>query len=106
LVGRIPEDEERHWKEYGACWGSFDPQFFPETYGGKGAVEICKTCDVEEICLDYAIVSNQHHGVWGGKTRSQRLKIRYRDAKTEETQGAIQSAFEEESALRQEQAKT
>lgn len=100
----LPDEEDRHWKEYGACYRSFNPRFFPETYGGKSAIAVCKTCDVEALCLDYAIRTNQHHGVWGGKTRSQRLKVRYQDAKTKKTQSEIQSASEEESALRQESA--
>ncbi len=78
--GRVSlPDEEEQWQRYGSCWGSFDSSFFPDTYGGKRAVAICERCPVEEVCLDYAIVTNQKHGVWGGKTRSQRLKIRYRE---------------------------
>ena len=69
-----PDDD---WRQKGACWDTLDPSFFPETYGGKSAIEVCKRCVVDGSCLDYAIVTNQHHGVWGGKTRSQRLKIRY-----------------------------
>lgn len=71
----IPDGEQ--WQRFGACWGSFNPVFFPDTYGGKPAIEICKRCAVETICLDYAIRTNQGLGVWGGKTRSQRLKIRH-----------------------------
>lgn len=72
--GSLPDDE---WRDRGACWNSLDPSFFPETYGGKSAIEICKGCVVVTPCLDYAVTTNQRHGVWGGRTRSQRLRIRY-----------------------------
>ncbi len=102
-MGLLPDEEVRHWKEHGACYRSFDPNFFPDTYGGRRAIAICKTCVVQDLCLDFAIRTNQHHGVWGGKTRSQRLKIRYQDRYAQEsqiqTQGQIPSTTEEAGAL-------
>jgi WhiB family redox-sensing transcriptional regulator len=47
--------------------------FFPDVGGnGKEAIAICKTCPVIVQCLDYAMTHDEY-GVWGGKTRNQRL---------------------------------
>ncbi len=77
--GSHPDDE---WRELGACWDSYDPLFFPDTYGGKAAIEVCNGCVVATPCLDYALVTNQRHGVWGGRTRSQRVRMKIRYAET------------------------
>lgn len=64
------------WRSKGACYGSYSPVFFPDTYGGKEAKAICNTCEVIMECLDFALRTQQKHGVWGGTTYSQRVKIR------------------------------
>ncbi|MGH7195158.1 MAG: WhiB family transcriptional regulator [Candidatus Saccharimonadales bacterium] len=39
------------------------------------AKQICATCPVARVCLDYAIKYNEPHGIWGGKTRKERIDI-------------------------------
>lgn len=66
------------WMEHGACQGKDPDLFFP----GKGrdlasaAVAICMTCPVRLQCLEYALATDQAHGVWGGKTAHERRAIR------------------------------
>lgn len=66
----------------GACLGVDPDIFFPETDGKKLpkevvklATDICNGCPVEAECLEWAI-ENESHGIWGGKTSTERNKIR------------------------------
>ncbi|RRQ25264.1 WhiB family transcriptional regulator [Rhodococcus sp. Eu-32] len=36
---------------------------------------VCRQCPVRTECLRYALVSNQTHGIWGGKTALERRKL-------------------------------
>ena len=40
------------------------------------AKAVCETCDVKVGCLEYALMTNQDAGVWGGLTEDDRRKIR------------------------------
>ena len=67
--------------------------FFPDSYGGKEAEAICNTCEVQPECLQYAIETRPVFGVWGGKTRSRRLKAVSNAKKSQvQAQDQIQSA--------------
>lgn len=64
-----------------ACNG-VDPQiFFPEreTNGGtvsyQTALKVCRRCDYQQECADWAIQTRQAWGVWGGTTPVDRRKI-------------------------------
>lgn len=53
--------------------------FFPEDYPlpvsagmTKVAIEICKRCPVQQLCLDYAITDKVEYGIWGGSLPSDR----------------------------------
>jgi WhiB family redox-sensing transcriptional regulator len=37
---------------------------------------ICGTCPVREDCLDFALRTGQHHGVWGGYSERERRGMR------------------------------
>lgn len=41
----------------------------------REAVDVCEQCEVKDPCLDYAL-TNEPLGIWGGKTESQRMRIR------------------------------
>lgn len=68
------------WVEKALC-SADDPDFFPEKgTDTKGATDrakaICAKCPVQEVCLETALQNNEKHGIWGGKGRPQREKIR------------------------------
>lgn len=54
--------------------------FFPEDYSDpedrlyatKVAKAICQTCPIMDECFQYALETNQMHGVWGGTSASER----------------------------------
>ena len=57
------------WKTDGLC-GQTDPEvFFPEKGGSTiKAREICSNCPVASDCLASAIISDEQHGIHGGKS--------------------------------------
>jgi WhiB family redox-sensing transcriptional regulator len=64
-------------RDYAACRGRGNSKFFPEQRKtAKAAKEICKGCIMQPACLEYALVTNEKHGVWGGATERERRKIR------------------------------
>lgn len=70
---------ESDWVDAAACATS-TVEFFPE--GGaasdyKAAKAICGICPSIEACLDYAIANDIDHGMWGGRTPTERRRIRH-----------------------------
>lgn len=72
-----PDYREHDWLEYAYCKG-LDPDIFfansePEQLE---AARICGGCAVRAECLEYALITNQKDGVWGGTTEREREGIR------------------------------
>lgn len=65
------------WQTFANCLGVDPDLFFPvrgaSTSEAKG---VCKGCRVREECLEYALVKNITHGIWGGLSERQRRRIR------------------------------
>jgi len=40
------------------------------------AINLCNTCPLKDLCLDYALEAGEQHGIWGGQTASMRSQIR------------------------------
>jgi WhiB family redox-sensing transcriptional regulator len=70
------------WIQHAACL-DLDPElFFPVGTTGKALEQIeearavCLGCPVINECLEWALVTHQDAGVWGGKTEDERRTIR------------------------------
>jgi WhiB family redox-sensing transcriptional regulator len=65
------------WVDLANC-ASTDPEaFFPSsTDGTKYAMLTCKNCVVKKECLRFAMDDISLVGIWGGTTRTQRIKLR------------------------------
>jgi len=66
------------WHDKALCKGSTDI-FFPERGENSDVHQaklICQRCQVSVPCLNYAIDNNIKHGVWGGYSRKQRIKMK------------------------------
>jgi WhiB family transcriptional regulator, redox-sensing transcriptional regulator len=69
------------WWELAACQSADPELFFPVVAVGGGAVRvsrakaICARCAIRRQCLDYALVSAEPHGIWGGTTEDERRAI-------------------------------
>lgn len=67
------------WRHEAACRGLDVAIFFPVTDEEAGpAKEICAACPVRETCLEFALVTRQEDGVWGGMTEAERRRVRRR----------------------------
>lgn len=67
------------WRQDAAC-RDLDPNlFFPSTdEQAVPAKAVCESCPVREECLEYAIVTRQDDGVWGGLDETERKRLRRR----------------------------
>ena len=57
------------WMDHAACLG-MDPELFHPRRGEstKPAKAVCATCPVQTDCLQWALKTRQHWGVWGGRS--------------------------------------
>ncbi|MER7806126.1 WhiB family transcriptional regulator [Streptomyces sp900116325] len=70
------------WHDQGVCATTDPAIFFPEPGGSSApAKRTCMACPVRTQCLDYALDTRQHWGVWGGLDQNElRRLIRARQA--------------------------
>jgi len=69
------------WRRQAACRDMDTDIFFPLTDEEAGpAKAVCATCPVRAECLQFALASRQHDGVWGGLTETERRRLRRRKA--------------------------
>jgi WhiB family redox-sensing transcriptional regulator len=67
------------WKQQGLCRDEDPAIFFPSSVEETTtAKEICAACPVSEDCLQFALVTRQQYGVWGGKDMERDKIIRRR----------------------------
>lgn len=74
-------EPDTRWREAAACSGVESDLFFPaseEASAAQAAKAICGECPVREACLQYALVTNQAAGVWGGLDAADRRRMRRR----------------------------
>lgn len=83
LTWARPEEwDADDWRHGAACRDSDPDLFFPAGETGlaldqaKAAKAVCQQCPVRAECLEFALVSNQEAGVWGGVTEVERRKLR------------------------------
>lgn len=65
------------WRARAACRGADTNLFFPERGESTAAAKaVCAGCPVASECLDYALDTLEHHGIWGGLSERERRKVR------------------------------
>lgn len=65
------------WQDDAACKGADPGLFFPKRGDDTGpAKAICRGCPVREACADYALVTVQRSGIWGGLSERERRALR------------------------------
>jgi WhiB family redox-sensing transcriptional regulator len=76
------DDEEPDWRRHAACRDTDPDLFFPVGTTGPAVEQIdsaktvCRQCEAQADCLDFAIVTNQDSGVWGGTSEEERRVLR------------------------------
>jgi len=76
--------ERDEWRRRARCQGEAAAEFYPP-FGGERkrdrvarelrAKAVCATCPVAGPCLQQALSSQERHGVWGGLTAEERLRL-------------------------------
>jgi WhiB family redox-sensing transcriptional regulator len=79
---RTHEWDADDWRDTASC-RSIDPDlFFPVGTTGTALVQIetakavCRACEAQPACLEFALATNQESGVWGGTSEEERRKLR------------------------------
>jgi len=74
--------ENDDWRDFSACRDTNPDLFFPVGTTGPAieqieqAKAVCRECPVQTACLEFALVTNQDSGVWGGTSEEERRKLR------------------------------
>ena len=64
------------WRQQSACRGLDPVIFFPASDDeAELAKRVCGQCAVRERCLEHALGSREHEGIWGGCTERERRRI-------------------------------
>jgi len=77
-----PPEEEDDWRDVAACRDTDPDLFFPVGTTGpaldqiESAKVVCRQCEAQTACLEFAIVTNQDSGVWGGTSEEERRVLR------------------------------
>ena len=89
---------EPSWRADAACRAANAVHFFapahferkPEKDAREGAARaLCRTCPVQQACLDFALMVQEPHGIWGGMNELERKRlIRKRAAEQQAQQSA------------------
>lgn len=70
------------WRVNAACRDTDPNLFFPVGTTGpaveqiRSAKEVCCGCLARDACLEFAIVTNQDTGIWGGTAEDERRLLR------------------------------
>ncbi len=70
------------WRESAACRDTDPDLFFPVGTTGpavdqiESAKAVCRRCEAQPQCLEFALATNQESGVWGGTSEEERRKLR------------------------------
>ena len=74
--------ERDDWRDNAACRDTDPDLFFPVGTTGpaieqiSNAKAVCQACDAQTACLEYALVTNQDSGIWGGTSEEERRALR------------------------------
>ena len=70
------------WRALAICRDTDPDLFFPVGTTGpaieqiESAKVVCRQCEVQTECLEFALATNQDSGVWGGTSEEERRKLR------------------------------
>jgi WhiB family redox-sensing transcriptional regulator len=79
---RTVDWDAQGWRRLAACRNTEPDLFFPIGTTGpaleqiEAAKRVCRTCEVINPCLEFALATNQENGVWGGTSEEERRKLR------------------------------
>lgn len=79
---RVVPNDDLEWKNDGACVRESVDLFYGDGHDGvktqatnRDAKKVCARCPVEDRCLEWALLTGERWGVWGGLTARERGKM-------------------------------
>jgi WhiB family transcriptional regulator, redox-sensing transcriptional regulator len=79
MAAMVTTYDPNDWRGDAACRDLDTAVFFPEDDQGVAeAKAVCAACPVRDACLDFALITRQDDGVWGGLDESERRRVRRR----------------------------
>lgn len=76
-VLRQVAESELDWQSEALCAQTDPEAFFPDLHAqARQAIRVCQKCPVIKQCHNYAVVTQQEHGVWGGKDFTIRRNVK------------------------------
>jgi WhiB family transcriptional regulator, redox-sensing transcriptional regulator len=78
-----------NWRFRGACVDEDPELFFPVGNAGPAlrqideAKQVCRRCDVVDVCLRWALQTGEDAGVWGGMSEEERRTLRLQASRTQ-----------------------
>ena len=77
VFAHLAEEGTGDWQDSALCAETDPEAFFPEKGGStRDAKKVCRSCDVRAECLEYALETDQKHGIWGGLSERERRRLR------------------------------
>lgn len=78
MFGLVADDvEDLGWQERALCAQTDPEAFFPEKGGStREAKKVCRACEVQAECLEYALEHDERFGIWGGMSERERRRIK------------------------------
>ena len=78
MTTATPEDETLlSWQDKALCAQTDPEAFFPEKGGStREAKRICVSCEVKQVCLEYALMQDERFGIWGGLSERERRRLK------------------------------
>ena len=77
MIVDIYDLAQNKWKLRGKCREVDGDIFFPERGAStRKAKAVCRRCEVQEECLEYAVNNGEKFGIWGGLSERERRAIR------------------------------
>lgn len=82
-------EAEARWQDRAACKGMDPTLFFGPEHTEvvkekrdreEAAKQVCRTCPVNQECLEHALESKEAYGIWGGLTELERKALLRRRA--------------------------
>jgi len=73
----VDDNPDRGWMAAANCQGVDPDLFYPKR--GEPSAEakrVCAGCLVREVCLEHALATGEHHGIWGGVSERERRRLR------------------------------
>ena len=71
------------WFAEAACAGEMGELFYPPVRTERRSIRnareakakaVCRTCDVRQNCLEFAVANDERYGIWGGMTDLERRR--------------------------------